>query len=550
MSVFLSTLFLSLFITISLVPLFTKLALRFQIVDIPDKRKVHARPVPRIGGAAMALAIFAVCLAFVPKDDFVNAFLIGAGIIIAFGLADDLFNLGYKTKFAGQIAAALVVIFYGDVKIVTLGNLIPAELCLSDWGSVLLTLLVIVGTTNAINLSDGLDGLAAGISLLAFCCIAYLAYRTGMGNVMFIATAMAGAIFGFLRFNTYPATTFMGDGGSQLLGFSGIVLSIKLTQASAILSTLLPLYLFGLPILDTLLVMYQRVSEGRSPFHPDKNHIHHKLMRLGLFHTEAVFVIYLIQSVLVTATLFFSTASERILLLGYLIFAFTVLAAFIAAERYKIRMDRPHYIDKKIKARLKVLKEKGVLIRFLFMSLKVALIAILLVAAMIPARIPPVLTLLGALSFLILMLTLFTNKVPGESAVRLVYYVSVPYLIYLGTSNPIRELSAGLGTLYDLSFMLLAFLGIMTLKFTRRKKGFRFSTMDFLILVIISILIFIPDEQVKSYHLGLLASKIIILFFSFEILVGELRGEVRGLVLTTMLVCFAIVFRGFDLLVL
>ncbi len=245
LTILLTTLFFSLFITISLVPLFTKMALKFQFVDVPNDRKVHTSPIPRIGGAAMAVGFFAVCLAFMPKDNFANAFLLGAGIIVLFGLADDFFNLGYGIKFASQIVAALVVIFYGGVNIVDFGSLLPDSLSLPGWFSVILTLIVIVGITNAINLSDGLDGLAAGISFLAFGCIAYLAYRVGMMQLMLPALAMTGVTFGFLRFNTYPATIFMGDGGSQLLGFTGIVLAIKLTQESLTLSPVLPLLLFG-----------------------------------------------------------------------------------------------------------------------------------------------------------------------------------------------------------------------------------------------------------------------------------------------------------------
>jgi UDP-GlcNAc:undecaprenyl-phosphate GlcNAc-1-phosphate transferase len=366
MSLVMTTLFFSIFITISLIPLFSKLSVRLHAMDIPDQRKVHERSMPRLGGVAMALGVLTTALILLPKNGFVNAFLIGSGVIVLFGLMDDLIGLGYKSKFAGQIIGALIVIFYGKVRIVTLGTLIPSSLCLSDWSSFLLTVLVIVGVTNAINLSDGLDGLAGGICLLIFSCIGYLAYKEGMFAILLLAISVAGVIFGFLRFNTYPATIFMGDAGSQLLGFCGIVLAIKLTQESFYLSPVLPLILFGFPILDTLSVMSQRIVEGRSPFVADKNHLHHKFIRFGFFHTEAVVFIYIMQSLLVTSAFFFRSSSDRLLLMGYTIFSAIILAVFFFAERSGFKIKRYDLIDKVFKGKLKVLKERGILVRSFF----------------------------------------------------------------------------------------------------------------------------------------------------------------------------------------
>ena len=542
MSIYLTVLFLSLFITISLVPFFARLAERYNLVDIPNARKVHEKPIPRIGGAAMAVALFAVSAAFIPKDQFIYSLLIGSGIIVCFGLADDFLNLGYKIKFVGQIAAALVVIFYGGVKIATLGAILPDSLCLCEWSSALLTLLAIVGITNAINLADGLDGLAAGICLLAFSCIAFLAYQEGSSQVLLMAIAISGAIFGFLRFNTYPASIFMGDSGSQLLGFIGIVLAIKLTQESFTLSPALPLLLFGIPILDTLAVMSQRIAEGRSPFRADKNHLHHKLMRLGLFHTEAVFLIYVIQSALIICSIFFSSASEWPLVLGYLFFSALVLTAFTVSERYGYRLKRLHFIDKGIKARLKVLKTKGVLIRFLFASLKATLFATLLMSIVLPATVTPLLAVFAALFSALLIFSLLLPRISPEAAARSAFYFMVPYTVYMASLHSAAGVEM-LATIYDLSFLLLAFFAIMTLKFTRRRKGFKFSTLDRLILILVFILVLLPDKQVQNWHLGLLVTKVIVLFFSFEILVGELRGRLKRLVAGALLLNLAVILR-------
>ena len=190
------------------------------------------------------------------------------------------------------------------------------------------TVLIIVGVTNAINLSDGLDGLAGGMSLLIFCCIAYLAHLEGESTIVLVSACLAGAIFGFLRFNTYPATIFMGDSGSQFLGFSAVVLSLMITQGRTPLSPLLPLVILGFPILDTVIVMAERVAERRPIFSADKNHLHHRLIRLGFFHTEAVTAIYVIQAFLVVAAIFLKYHSEWLLFGGYVIFSLLIVAVF------------------------------------------------------------------------------------------------------------------------------------------------------------------------------------------------------------------------------
>ncbi|OPL16308.1 MAG: hypothetical protein AVO38_08125 [delta proteobacterium ML8_D] len=492
----------------------------------------------------MALGVFITTLILLPKNDFVNAFLIGSGIIVLFGFIDDLTGLGYKSKFTGQIMGALIIIFYGKVKIVTLGTLIPSSLCLSDWSSFLLTFIIIVGVTNAINLSDGLDGLAGGICLLIFSCIAYLAYKEGMFTILLLAVSMVGVIFGFLRFNTYPAIIFMGDTGNQLLGFSGIVLAIKLTQESFSLSPVLPLILFGFPILDTLTVMSQRIAEGRSPFMADKNHLHHKFLSLGFFHTEAVFLIYIIQSILVTSALFFSSSSDRLLLSGYAIFSAIILVFFIYAERSDYRIKRYDIIDKVFKGKLSILKERGILIRSCFLTVKLGLPALVLFTAFMPHTIPEYFSFLAAL-FLILVASsyIFKKEWLGDT-LRVTMYFTIPSLVYLGEKNAVTWMTHQYTLAYDLCLLILAFFVIATLKFTRRQKGFKVSPMDFLILFIVLLVPMLPDQRIQSYHIGMLASKIIVLFFSYEVLIGELRGKLEGLSLAALVTFSVITLRG------
>jgi UDP-GlcNAc:undecaprenyl-phosphate GlcNAc-1-phosphate transferase len=508
--IFLSTLLISMFITMALIPIFKSVALRLNSsLDFPNPRKIHPAPMPRVGGIAMALGTLVPVALWIDGDPFINSVLIGAWILVLFGVIDDLKGLNYKIKFAGQIAAALVVIFYGRVKICSLGVCLPDEMLLPDFIAIPLTLLVIVGVTNAINLSDGLDGLAGDTSLLIFICIGYLAY-TGLylTENLFIAmlsAAVIGAVFGFLRFNTYPATIFMGDSGSQLLGFLAITLSLGLTQANAPFSPFLPLILLGFPVLDTLTVMAERISQKRSPFEADQNHFHHKLMRLGLYHTEAVMTIYILTAFLVSSAFVFRFHSEWFLLIFYLIFSGIIVFGFVITDRIGWQLQRFDLIDTAIKGRLKILKERFVFIKASFHFVEFVLPLLVIVSCLIPADIP------GYFSWVFLALAamtaltwiFFRNWLTGM--LRIVFYMLVPTVLWLGKNDLATWIKPGALQIYHLSFAALALFVVLNLKFTRRQKGFKATPTDFLILVIALVVPNLPDPTIQSFNMGFLA---------------------------------------------
>ena len=167
---YLSTLLLSTFITIVLIPVFSKAALRFNVgLDLPDSRKVHKRPIPRVGGIAITLGVYGSTIFLSPQDQFLKAYVIAGMFIVLFGLLDDLKGIDFRIKFFSQMVAALVIVIYGGVKIKSLGGLLPDDMLLPDAVAIPLTVVAIVGVTNAVNLADGLDGLAGGICLLSFC---------------------------------------------------------------------------------------------------------------------------------------------------------------------------------------------------------------------------------------------------------------------------------------------------------------------------------------------------------------------------------------------
>ncbi|MEN6373164.1 MAG: MraY family glycosyltransferase [Smithella sp.] len=539
------TLILSLFLTIVLTPLILHVAVKYELYDMPDERRVHVKPIPRIGGIAMAIGVFISLLLYGPLDTLMQAYLAGALIIVVVSLYDDLKGLNFKIKFAAQIAAAVIAVAYGGVKIDNLGNLLPDGIVINEWVAIFLTIVAIVGVTNAINLADGLDGLAGGICLLCFICIGYLAYLEENANIVITATALSGVIFGFLRFNTHPAVLFMGDTGSQLLGFSAGFLSLALTQGDTALSPLLPLIILGFPVLDTITVMSERIAGRRSPFAADKNHFHHKLIRIGFFQTEAVFLIYIIQAFMVVSAFFLRFYSEWLLLMLYLVFSSVVILSFHFAGNKGWKMPRFHFVDQVLKVRMKELKERGFFIRMAFKPLEIGTTMLLILICFVSAPPPIYLSVSSAVAVLIFGLVWFFKPDWSKRFLLLLLYLFIPFMIYLSETDKaswVNEMSQAALNLYNLSFIILGGLGLVVLRVTRRRNGFRVNPTDFLVLFIALGIFFLPELWVG---LRVSAIKTVILFFTYEIIMGESRDKIGRVALSTVAAFALVVVRGF-----
>jgi UDP-N-acetylmuramyl pentapeptide phosphotransferase/UDP-N-acetylglucosamine-1-phosphate transferase len=322
----------SLFICMALIPPLQLNAGRWRFMDLPGERKVHANPIPRIGGIAFGFAALLSIFFWVPQDPVITPVLVSATIILGFGIWDDRANLNYRTKLVGQLLAIFVVVIFGHIHFEQIPFFYDEEAPL--WLTVPLTVVFLVGASNAVNLSDGLDGLAGGLAFLSFAGIAYLAYLSHDTTVLVLAAGFLGGLLGFLRYNTYPARIFMGDAGSQLLGFSmGVLVLLMSDPARAPFPVTVGLLVLGLPFLDTIAVMGQRLAKGRSPFIGDRNHVHHKLLALGLSHYEAVIVIYGIQAVMVGLAYLLRWQSDALICTMYGAFALAMFALFVATER-------------------------------------------------------------------------------------------------------------------------------------------------------------------------------------------------------------------------
>lgn len=536
---FLTTLLISIILTVVLMPYARALACKLQAVDVPDSRKVHDSLMPRCGGMAMAVGAMTPIILWAPMIPFTKGLLIGTLIIVLFGVADDIKDLSPNFKISGQLGAALVAILVGGVKISALGNFLPAGMILPDWAAIPLTAFVIVGCTNATNLSDGLDGLAGGIALLIFIGIGYLSVGEKNWLFVMVSIAVGGSVLGFLRYNSHPAQLFMGDAGSQLLGFIAILLSIKLTQQTAELSVLLPLIILGLPILDTLTVMVRRLVKGRSPFAADRTHFHHQLMAMGLFHTEAVLTIYVVQAALIVFVVVYPGLNDWILLAGYLCFACVVVGAFKIVSSIGYRINREIFLQP-IKARLKPLKDRGHVIKVSFRIVKFGVPLILLFNALLPT--PEngyhFLFSAGLLGFLFLA-WIFSTQAIGR-IFKLGLYLLTPFLIYRCDQSVYLHMTPFFIAIYNLSYLVLLASVLLTMKLTRRRSGFKSSPMDFLIIFVILLIPNLPDTMFADYRLGLVAAKTVILFYSYEVLIGELRKKSFVLPLSAAIILLSV----------
>lgn len=313
-------------------PLVLKLAVAIGAVDQPSSRKMHCEPMPRLGGLGMFFAFMAVML--ITQYQHLNAslvgILLGAAIIAATGIIDDVFRLSPWIKLAAQIGAALVAVHYG-VKMQVVTNPFDGVFQLGFY-SIPLTVLWIIGVTNAVNLIDGLDGLAGGVAGIAALTIGIVAFREGQFSIAFIALVLAGAVAGFLPYNFHPAKTFMGDTGSMFLGFILSCISIAgMAKSVTVISLLVPVVILAIPIFDTFFAIVRRVNNGKPIFKPDKEHLHHRLIALGYGHRKSVLIIYGISAFvgLVAVGMTFVTSPQAMLIVAFLFLLLLIGAARI-----------------------------------------------------------------------------------------------------------------------------------------------------------------------------------------------------------------------------
>lgn len=537
---FLFGFFVSLTITMVLIPPIMKWADKIGAIDLPDARKVHTTAIPRVGGIAMVIGSVLSIILWAEFDSQIISLLLGFLVLLFFGIWDDRSDLNYKIKFLGQIIAVLIVVIFGDVVL----RIVPFVDELPDYIAIPFTVFALVGITNAINLSDGLDGLAGGTTLLSLCAIGLLALQADGVNVVLVCMAVAGSIFGFLRHNTYPARLFMGDTGSQFLGFSAGVLSILLTQnVNTAMSSVLPLIILGLPILDTVAVMSQRLYEGRSPFSPDKNHIHHKLLALGFDHYEAVMLIYIVQSVLVSAAYVLRYESDLLLLLSYFLFCFIVLLFFYTADREKWKFHKSDVVTESWLGNfVRKARNSGVLTAVPTLLLKVSVSLVLLAAVLLSDMVHVDLAILSAILLAVFVINILLSGDEVTIVEKAIVYIVCVMAVYLLLD--VDEVQAQYSQILDYVFVFIAIAFALKVRFSV-DKSFQVTPLDYLVVSLVIVVPNIPNMGFEEDHIGEMALRLIVLFYASEALLNIISGRWALIRLSILSVLAIVAVRGF-----
>ena len=328
---FLAFLF-SVLLTFALTPVVRALAYRIGAVDYPkDARRMHKDPTPLIGGLGIFVSFTASALLFLPRvSRSIAGMLIGMLLMVLLGVADDVWDLNPFAKLFGQLIAAAVPVFFGQIRIesIILGD---NTVLFPEWLSVAITVFWIVCITNSVNLIDGLDGLACGISVIAsFCLLLSAIISSAETTIAVLALLLAGACLGFLPYNLHPAKIFMGDTGSLMLGYALATLSvIGVFKFNAIVSFLVPFLILGIPFGDTLLAIVRRISHHQSPFKADRGHLHHKLVDMGFSQKSAVLILYAISALLGICAVMFTGNYVRVAIYVFLIGIAVVVLDFV-----------------------------------------------------------------------------------------------------------------------------------------------------------------------------------------------------------------------------
>ena len=332
-------------------PLVKMLSVKYGAVDVPkDGRRMHDHPIPRMGGLAIFFGFMTSMLLFVALDTAKKGMLAGAVIIVILGVLDDKYSLPAIPKFLVQIIAALIAVLAGNrIEVLSNPNIFSANpLWELGWLSFPVTVIWIVAITNAVNLIDGLDGLACGVSTISSASMLVIALMVSdlldvpiELDVAIMMAALAGACMGFLPYNFNPAKIFMGDTGATFLGFIMATVSVEgMFKMYNLISFVAPFLILGLPIFDVCFAVIRRLSRGESPMHPDRGHVHHRLIDMGFSQKQAVGVLYVVSAILgLSAVVLTATNAVRAMV-------FLLTMGVTVAVAWRVFLVVPHEQDK------------------------------------------------------------------------------------------------------------------------------------------------------------------------------------------------------------
>lgn len=517
-------------ISMAVIPLMMRVAPRLGMIDEPNARKVHAQPVSRVGGIGIVIGAMLPLLIWLPMDPLLRAFLFGSAVLMLFGAVDDARELGHYVKFIGQGIAVLTVVYAGDLWVQRVPFL---DATLPGWFGKPFTVFAMIGVINALNHSDGLDGLAGGEALLSLIAIVYLASlaEADIGAVA-IAMVTIGGLFGFLRFNTHPARVFMGDSGSQYLGFTLGFLAVLLTQrVNTAISPAVVLLLIGLPAIDIVAVLYLRIRNGMNWFRATRNHIHHRLLDLGFAHYETVVIIYSVQALMVSAGILLRYQSDWLLTGLYFGAVIALFGAITTAERRGWRAGRGTFTAPLSNA-LAGLRDSRWLRRAPQALVAVAVPLALVGGVALVTEVPRDFAVISAVLAIVLAAELLFGADRSSIVRRGIVYVTVVFVTYLLANEP--RLDTALHQRVEVLFYATLAVAIgLTIRYSRDIE-FRTTPTDYLLVFIVLAIGIVPGELFAGNEIAAGLIKAVILIYGCELLLHEGAGRRNPLTLAAL----------------
>lgn len=340
-------------LTYSMIPVVIRVAKERRLYDRPNERSAHAEPTPSLGGVAIFAGTICSVVLWTPLTSFgILQYILAAFVLIfLLGVLDDLLPVSPTKKFAGQLLVAIILAYKANIRLTSFYGVLGIN-DLPEITGFILSIVIIIGIINAFNLIDGINGLAGSIGLLA--CLAWGAWFQAIGSYAFamVAVSLAGAIIAFLKFNFTPARIFMGDTGSLMIGTVCSILAIqfiemshRLPKESPLSFSAAPAIAIGiliLPLFDTMRVFFRRIVAGRSPFHPDRNHIHHMLLDFGYSHMKATAILILVNFLFIVLAVSLNFLGTLMLIFVEVLVAIGLtmfLAALVNRQNKTVQID-------------------------------------------------------------------------------------------------------------------------------------------------------------------------------------------------------------------
>lgn len=566
---------IALAISIGLTPVVRRLAYSYHLLDHPDikplgesGRRVHLRPVPRLGGFAIVMAFFVTFVA-ATQEFRIPAILLLSLLVFAIGAFDDVKPIGAGFRFVFQIFASSLAVYLGNLGLEKISISPSVSISLSPAMGLIVSTFIVVGAINALNMIDGLDGLAGGISVITLAMLSLLYYLASDDArlTMYLSIPAIGAILGFLLYNTHPASIFMGDNGSNWLGFMiglhiVIVLSsdslawIDRTSNPVINATNVPLVsallCFAVPIFDTAFVILRRILAGRHPMSADNRHFHHKLLRLGLTQTQSVTLIYFISiagGILGLLPLAYPRYHFQWVPYVGLISIIIILISSVKVQ-WSGRYRNPF--------RSMLLNETGryywnnpLLNKTIHLWERINKYCIFLILAVTPAfagTIPSAVGYAAIPFFFFTLILLLFNKTRNNFIESLVMTVSCIILLVANNHNSIQVEIMGnlhnIQNLYNVLFFFLFFSTVLFLLVTLKRNYLVLTPADFLLLALPLILILFPEDIKRQYRLDIISIRSFIIFLGYRALEKRRIYARRHLKMATLVALGYVIMAG------